>query len=87
MADWVTNGVTAEELGIARKSMLGLRDLLSTSHDSAMRQMLTTLRNPYAYNEAKFWNTVQSATLDDVNRALATHVRPDGFSVSVAGSV
>ena len=87
LADWAQNGVTHDELEIARKSMLGLRDLLSTSQNSAMRHMLTTLRNPYAFDEAQFWDAVQSATLDDVNRSLACHVRPDGISVSVAGSV
>jgi len=85
--DFVENGATAEELQAKKETITGSFTVgLSTTNRLAHSLLLNAERNFEVSYLDGFLDEVNALTLDAVNEAVHTHLRPDDLHVVAAGT-
>ncbi len=87
MDEWAQHGLTQQELEVSRKSLMGKMGIYGLNYDFVMQHGLNMVTKQNAADPMLMWNTIKTATLDDVNSTLRQSVKPGAFSVSVAGTM
>ena len=77
----------AQELDVARKSLLGKMDIYGLNYDFVVTRAVNMLTKPNQADPQLLWHSIGTATLDEVNSTLRQAVTPGAFSVSVAGTM
>ena len=85
--NWCADGISQSDLDIARDSILGSYSINSLEVPYVMTKMVKRVCDPYDIDTASYYDAIRSATLEGVNHTLRNSLRPDQFSVSIAGSI
>ena len=85
--DWSTQGITEEEFNVSRDSLLNKIQLHGLGHKYVSGRLLRAITSHIGHNESAIWDHIATTSLEDVNSLLRKHVKSDGFTVSIAGSV
>tara|TARA_B100001248_G_C26967755_1_gene268830 strand:+ start:77 stop:403 length:327 start_codon:yes stop_codon:yes gene_type:complete len=85
--EWVEEGITQEEFEISRDSLLNKLELHGLGFNYVQGRILRGITTHIGHDEAGMWDSIENASLADVNETLKKYVKAKNFTISVAGSV